>query len=678
MVRGFLFSLAALMAVASLRATPGDLDSTFGSNGVVISKFGTNDMANASSIALQQDGKIIVGGFVRGDYYIQTPAVVRYLSSGALDTNFGVDGCVSTLGLTGTNLLMVTHGILTYKTGLAFEPDGRILFTAVGYPKSPFDDPAHGIFRFHQDGTPDASFDGDGYRLMSLGPITFPQVGGLARQPDGKILFSGTSNGMNVVRLETNGSTDYSFGGGGIALAHPNANLPSSTVLRPDGGILVAGMAQAGTNTWAAIGGLHANGSTDTSFGDDGKVMLSLAGRSSGTAIALQADGKIVVGGWFDNGPGADIMVARFFADGALDPTFGSNGVAIATVGPSNDVTTGITLQADGKIVLCGRVQVGSLYDSMVLRLTTNGALDSTFGSNGVVVTSLSPANDYASDIAIQADGKIVTAGVAALSPTNHFSLVRYESGVGPAPEIDVRDATNAPLTHTLARVDFGSVTHATSNTVTLTIHNTGYTNLTGLAVAIDGTNNADFVATQPFVSDLLPGSNTTFTVTFTTEAIGQRQAVLHVLSSDLDENPFDVNLVGRSLSHIEAWRLANFDSPDDSGPGADMNDFEFDGIPNLMEFAVDGHPREYGLIPATLNPDGGELQFTYARNKNADGELGFVVEWSDTLLPNDWHTDGVSESIVSDDGVLQHMLATVPAGPGPARFVRLRVIRPY
>lgn len=394
--------------------------------------------------------------------------------------------------------------------------------------------------------------------------------------------------------------------------------------------------------------------------------------------MALQADGKIVIGGWFDNGPDADILLARFSADGALDPAFGSNGVAIVPVGSSNDLTGDIALQADGKIVLCGRVQNGSVYDSLLLRLNTNGVLDPSFGSNGVVVTSLSPANDYASAIAIQPDGKIVTAGVAVLSPTNHFAIARYDSGLGASPEIDVRDPTNAPLTHTLSRVDFGSIEHATSNTVTLTVRNTGYTNLTGLAVVIDGTNAADFTAIQPPVTDLPPGSNVTFTVTFTTEEIGQRQAVLHIISSDLDENPFDVTLVGRSLSHIEAWRLANFDSPDDSGPGADMNDFERDGIANLMEFGVDGDPRQCGPIPAALVRDGGELQFTYARNKSALGELGFIVEWSDTLLPNDWHTEGVSESIISEDGALEYVRAIVPAGPGPARFVRLRVLRPY
>jgi len=78
------------------------------------------------------------------------------------------------------------------------------------------------------------------------------------------------------------------------------------------------------------------------------------------------------------------------------------------------------------------------------------------------------------------------------------------------------------------------------------------------------------------------------------------------------------------------------------------------------------------------MAPSGGSFSFVYSRNKAAVGELTFIVEWSDTLLPDDWHSEGVVENILpGGDAATDLVQATIPAGPGPARFVRLRVTRP-
>lgn len=680
-------SLFALLIVAflenHLQAAPGDLDPTFGSNGVVISSFGSNDSALATSMVLQPDGKIVVGGFAKADFVLETPVVVRYNIDGTPDTSFGDGGCVSTLELTKTNL--VRKYTSTAKTGVALQPDGKIVLGATGWPRPtglPYVQ-VYGIFRFGDDGTPDASFDADGYRLMSLGSITSMPFGGLVLQPDGKIVFTGYSNGMNVVRLQPNGSSDLGFGVGGVALAVPDlvsnsyitVSSAAATILAPDGTVLVAGTAYHDTNWCAVVARLTPFGSLVTSFGSDGKAIALLGADSSAAAVARQADGKIVVGGRFANGAISAILLLRYDYYGNPDTTFGSNGVVICDVGAANEGTSAIALQADGKVVVSGSIWNDAQYDSVLLRFNTDGSLDSGFGSNGVVVTEFSPANDYTTAVAIQPDGKIVTAGYAALNPSNQFVLARYDSGLGPAPEIDVVAASS--LTHTLSRINLGSIASGASNTVVLTVRNVGYTNLTGLAVTIDGTNAADFAVEQPTDTDLAPGSNTTFTVSFTAGAIGQSTAALHIASSDLDENPFDITLVARSLTRIEAWRLAHFGSPDDIGDGADSNDWESDGNANLIEFATDSDPRQYGPFPATLAGDGASLLFTFTRNKAAVGELSFIVEWSDTLLPDDWHTDGTSESILSDDGQTQRVQITLPISPGPARFVRLRVTRP-
>ena len=694
-LRGSLASLALLIAAGSLHAAPGDLDPTFGSNGVVISSFGTNDIATATSMALQSDGRIVVGGFIRGDSSRESPAIARYTTNGVLDVSLGGKGWKSTRDWGGDLWSLARNTNAPYDaTGVTLQADGKILFGAIG--KGIYSDDL-AIVRCHSNGTVDDSFGPEywrlGYRLYGMEGFT--AFGGIVVQPDGRIVFTKStwhttrdysSSGVILNRLWSSGETDYAFGTNGSALILTNfwvgfltghLSHAYATVLQPDGRIIGGGFAYDGANSSAALARTLSDGSMDISFGGDGRQITPFQHFSKIAGLALQADGRIVAAGQVNNGIDYDMLLLRYNANGDLDTTFGSNGVVIAALGPLQDLSSGVAIQADGKIVVCGSFDNPTSRDSVLLRYNTNGAPDATFGSNGVVVTQFSPGNDYATALAIEPDGKIITAGYAVLSPSNHFALTRYDSGLGPSAEIDVRDSSNAPLTHTLGQLNVGSLLPGASNTVSLTIRNTGYTNLVGLAVAIDGTDAADFVATQPPVTDLPPGSNTTFTITFTAGDLGQRTAALHIVSNDLDENPFDVTLIGRGLIHIEAWRLANFGSPDDIGEGADTRDYEPDGAHNLLEFAVDSNPRQYGPIPATLANDGASLHFTCARNKNAIGELTFVVEWSDTLLPDDWHSDDVSESILSDDGLRQRVQATIPIGPGPARFVRLRVTRP-
>ena len=131
-------------------------------------------------------------------------------------------------------------------------------------------------------------------------------------------------------------------------------------------------------------------------------------------------------------------------------------------------------------------------------------------------------------------------------------------------------------------------------------------------------------------------------------------------------------------LTRLESWRLAHFGSIGNSGPGADLGDFEHDGLGNLLEFATHRDPtRADGGIVA-LSKTGGVLNFTYRRANAAvlDG-LGFQVEWTAALESGMWSSAGIAESILSDDGIAQEILATIPADGSEMRFVRLRVSRP-
>lgn len=681
MLRGSLATAVCLLAVAIAPAAPGDLDPTFGSNGVVVSFFGTN--AVPSSVAVDRDGKILVGGFLEteesGGFDSAPAAVVRYNADGTLDPSFGNGGLANTREFTPAGLGRGSGG--PYNTGLRVEFNGWVVLGTVCQQFPGGGANVGAVFRLKTDGNPDPSFDGDGYVVQPLGhgPERF---GGVVRSGS-DVLMLAMSNGMAVTRFQGDGALATNFGAGGVAMALPwgtnsllpTACLPYALVLQSEGRVVAVGSGQLPET--ASLVRLLPGGGIDTAFGLAGQVTVSIGTNCSARGAVVQADDKIVTAGTVSFGADSDILVMRIHPDGTPDAGFGSNGVVISAASPANDIAQAVALQADGKIIVAGSTGSPS-RDFLLLRYLTNGAPDASFGSNGVVTTQITTGNDGAGALAIQPDGGIVAVGYANYGPSNLFALARYESGLGPEPEIAVAGPSVGALTHTQSVIDFGSLAPGESRGNSFVIKNIGYTNLTGLAITIDGTNAADFATTQPVLTELAPLREVVqVQISFTAGPTGHRTATLRIASSDLDENPFEVTLVGRSLSAIEQWRLAHFGSPDDAGVAADAHDCDPDGAPNLLEFATDSNPHVYGPVPATLAPDGASLTFTYSRNKDALAELSLIVEWSDSLLPDDWHADGTAESILSDDGHTQRVQVTLPAGPGPARFVRLRVTRP-
>jgi uncharacterized delta-60 repeat protein len=290
------------------------------------------------------------------------------------------------------------------------------------------------LVRYNSNGSFDTSFGVSGVLANSVYSI-FPSnrsytLTSIAIQSDNKIVIAGYQNsdsfgyGFSVIRLLQNGAVDTTFNGTGYFEFFFGTIFGRATSIKiqPDGKIIVAGTSGNASENFAMIR-INTNGTLDTSFGTGGKVQISFFGAESvAESIVIQPDGKIILGGWTNNVPfGYDFALIRYSSNGSIDTTFGINGKIVTTVNSfGSDLISKIILQSDGKIIAGGLNNQTSGYYTLA-RYLSNGTLDNTFGVNGIAVTP--EASNFDMDIALQIDGKIVIAGGF---NTDRFSYLRY------------------------------------------------------------------------------------------------------------------------------------------------------------------------------------------------------------------------------------------------------------
>lgn len=284
------------------------------------------------------------------------------------------------------------------------------------------------------------------YRLNDL-EETFQ---GVVVQTDGKIVVTGKNgNGkIIVIRYNADGSFDTSFADGGIYVAANITVFASATAiaLQPDGKIVVSGIyAVAGNDNAYLLIRLNTDGSSDTTLGGQGFVITNLsAGNDLSRDITVQEDGKILVcGSVNDTGViGSDIGLVRFLPNGNLDLTFNGNGIVITSITVAEQGYA-LKLQTDGKIVVLANSDNGntSTYFLALVRYLPNGTLDSSFGTKGIALNNLNGLNFTFGDLAIQPDGKIITTTSIGSNGTftYNFTVARYQSSGAP----DVNFGTN-------------------------------------------------------------------------------------------------------------------------------------------------------------------------------------------------------------------------------------------
>ncbi len=341
---------------------------------------------------MQSSGKVVVAG-ARMNGFQFDPLIARFNTDGSLDTTFGSDGTGIVVEPWPNATIMEWVNRSGAAVDVALLSDDRIVVTS-----SPSgDNEKHGIMLFTADGVLDTSFDGDGRRkIASGGPNMDVWTTAVTVTSDDKIMIVGTSpdNGwdyrMKVYRLNTDGSNDTSFNNDGMRNVYfPSSvdNLANAVVMSGDQTVFGGSAADSWSRHDMGIGQLTSDGRNDTAFASGtGRTYVDFGfGDSDVRELLVQADGKIVAIGEsqvFDNDD--SVAVTRLNADGSLDTSFSGDGKFAHDFGNGDSYGWAGAIDEDGRIVIAGQYNNGANDKAFVMRLTTAGELDTSFGTGGI------------------------------------------------------------------------------------------------------------------------------------------------------------------------------------------------------------------------------------------------------------------------------------------------------
>ncbi|GAB3710182.1 hypothetical protein GCM10028861_02820 [Flavobacterium koreense] len=391
-----------------LLAQAGTLDTSFGTNGKSLICFNSNIVPNSS--LLLPDDKVLIGGMK----YSEIGFLARINFDGSLDTTFANNG-----------IKELTYGGWIYS--IDKQADGKIII--VGNIPTFAGDQNIIVSRIDSDGNYDTSFGNNGIAIIDLG-TQHDFAYAVKVQADGKILVGGSTGSVNggfsIIRLDTNGNLDPTFGvGGKVMTVFSSGNQSEIRCVEIDvnNKILVGGTRVNGTQN-IALARYNNDGSLDNTFGIGGKVETIISNGVSDNfrKLKILEDGKILLLGYTSlNGPvnQSGLTMIRYLSNGNLDSSFGSNGIYSYLGYGCAD----LAIQIDGKIVVGSSFvdNGGSNINFLTFRFNDDGSLDTSFNSNGMLVTNINSTNEASiTSVQIQSDNKIVCSG---FSPNEDYSL---------------------------------------------------------------------------------------------------------------------------------------------------------------------------------------------------------------------------------------------------------------
>ncbi len=372
----------------------GSRDSSFGAGGLASVDFG-NTNQGAYTLVLQSDGKIVAVGTTGSDF-----AVVRFNANGILDQSFASGGkSVTDFGTSGE----IAHSVV-------IDSAGRIVVAG--------NSNGYAAIRYNANGSLDTSFSDDGKQLIQIGSQSSGRM--LALQGTDKLIMvgqgsaGGDSRHISLVRLNLDGSLDYSFGNGGIVETYL-VSWPNHMEVRPDGRILL-GLSYASA-AFTLVQFLP-SGSYDTSFGGQGTGQTTTRfglGRDDGYAVATLDDGNILLAGRSSG----QLALLRYDAAGTQDRTWGGAGALLRTFNSRPSYASGIVVQPDKKILLAAS---DDIYAFGIVRVNPDGSLDTSFSGDGMATASRGIVPTTGEAVALQTNGSIVMVG----SSGGDFAVTRF------------------------------------------------------------------------------------------------------------------------------------------------------------------------------------------------------------------------------------------------------------
>lgn len=373
--------------VPAFADNPSDLDPTFNNTGVV-----TNTARIGFTVAVQANDKIVVGGSNQGK-----AVLARYNNNGTLDTDFNTTGMVT------ASIQNSSMGAITVNPN-----DGKIVGVIIKQSGTSYE---YFLTRYTITGTLDTTFNNGG--IVTLPVQSTLEVGSAIVLPaDGNKIVVACKSALNpndetvIVRVNNDGSFDTSFNGTGVltntlGLIAPE---PSAIAIDADNKIVMAGSGSG----YGFVVRYNDDGSLDDTFSDDGVVTSTI---HRGDSVAIQPDGNIVSAGSTSSViTNRDFSIIRYDTHGNLDHTFNSTGIVTTPITNQWDSGNSVAIQSNGRIVL-GGISWNNLlsnYDLTLIRYDNDGNLDSTFNNTGILTTSVSSSWVDNPSIALQSDGKIL------------------------------------------------------------------------------------------------------------------------------------------------------------------------------------------------------------------------------------------------------------------------------
>jgi uncharacterized delta-60 repeat protein len=414
--------VAALVAGAiSPLSAVGDLDSTFGENGLLLLPIGIFGSA-AFAVVQQPDGKLDLAGIAGDDF-----AVARLFGNGETDPAFSSDGVAK----------VDFFGLQDIARAVALQPDGKIVISGSAEKSDGTQDMA--IARFNANGTLDSGFGNTGKATVdSLGNSDFARS--MVLQPDGRLVIAGgttDSSGATrpiLVRLNGDGSLDSTFGAAGLAVFTPpgfTSSWINDVELQTDGKLVVTGLVLATEGSDVLVARVTVDGELDSAFGVNGiKSVDGTGGDDEGLSVEIQPDSNILIGGYTrpSGSDPSDALLVRLDSAGEFDSGFGIGGIATAELdGDSRFIA--LSLDPDGKFVGTGSLATDDAGpDTIVARFNSDGTTDVSFGNGGVEIVDYGSGADAPiseGDALIrQSDGRYVVVGTNSMGV---FSAARFD-----------------------------------------------------------------------------------------------------------------------------------------------------------------------------------------------------------------------------------------------------------